>query len=364
MTAARVEADIISDDVAPRHAALGTHRHLAVLDGLRGTAAYCVLLFHALGNLALFANGYLMVDLFFLLSGFVLAYSYEDRLLAGLSLRAFAVRRFCRLYPTIFFGAIVSTLVTVLSVKLRHETGMDVRAAGISSLLSFVPLPYLTAPSVTSAFPSNTVLWSLFFEIVVNAVYAGFLRRLTSPLLVAIVILSLATIAWGGLGGNLVGNIGMGVPRVAAGFFGGVLLFRWWRVRGIGGGPALGLFPASAIVMAVALVPSPIGGALFLPVYMLFGMVILAAAGTRVRAGQARLCTFLASLSYPLYILHRPIILSMWFVMRRLIGAGIAAQYAAALSAFVLATIVCLVMVHFYEDPLRGRLTAMMRSWF
>lgn len=359
-TAARTSAEPVLESTAARHAALDTHRHLAVLDGLRGTAAYCVLMFHSVGNLGLFANGYLMVDLFFLLSGFVIAYSYEDRLRAGLALREFAIRRVCRLYPMIFLGAIVSTVVAFLSVRLRHTSGMDLHTATVGSILSFVPFPDVMAGGDMDIFPTNTVLWSLFFEIVVNAAYACGLRRLGSAPLGGLVLASLALVAVGGLGGNLASNVWWGFPRVAAGFFGGVLLFRWWRRRAGAPPLTLGLLPGSLIIMLVAIIPAPIGKLLFLPVYALFALVVLLAAGARTGEREARLCTLLAALSYPVYILHRPIVMSLNFILRRLIGPGTGGQIAAALLCVVLVTGLSILIVRFYEDPLRRRLMAML----
>ena len=84
-------------------------QHFAVLDGLRGLAAIVVLFYHVSkvggATTRLFAHGHLAVDFFFMLSGFVLAYSYDDRLkserlAAGTFVRARAVR----LLPMVLFG--------------------------------------------------------------------------------------------------------------------------------------------------------------------------------------------------------------------------------------------------------------------
>src|ERR1700761_6004380 len=76
------------------------------LDGLRGVAAIAVMLHHFRPLTApwLFAHGYLAVDLFFLLSGFVIAHAYDARFRKGLGVPAFLVIRLIRLWPMIAFG--------------------------------------------------------------------------------------------------------------------------------------------------------------------------------------------------------------------------------------------------------------------
>lgn len=86
-------------------------RHFLVLDALRGVAALGVLVFHTSYGLP---SGILAVDLFFMLSGFVIAFSYEDQLLHGLSVSEFALRRFVRLYPMILLGSIAGLLAFLI----------------------------------------------------------------------------------------------------------------------------------------------------------------------------------------------------------------------------------------------------------
>jgi peptidoglycan/LPS O-acetylase OafA/YrhL len=82
------------------------HHSFKMLDGMRGVAAMGVVLYHLsqMLSLHLFRAGYLAVDIFFCLSGFVIAHAYERRLLGGLSPLRFAAIRFARFFPLIALG--------------------------------------------------------------------------------------------------------------------------------------------------------------------------------------------------------------------------------------------------------------------
>ncbi|MCB2057920.1 MAG: acyltransferase [Novosphingobium sp.] len=90
---------------------------LSQLDGLRGIAALAIMLFHLAAvfhTSGPFVRGYLFVDLFFLLSGFVLAVSTERKLASGIGALEFAASRFVRLWPLVAVGvgvAVVRALV-------------------------------------------------------------------------------------------------------------------------------------------------------------------------------------------------------------------------------------------------------------
>src|SRR5437016_234007 len=87
------------------------HIRYEILDGMRGIAAFCVMIFHYLGGSnGVFKNTYVGVDLFFILSGFVLTHSYGEKLLSGnLSFTGFMLRRLIRLYPLLIAGVTIGT---------------------------------------------------------------------------------------------------------------------------------------------------------------------------------------------------------------------------------------------------------------
>jgi peptidoglycan/LPS O-acetylase OafA/YrhL len=92
---------------------LASKPHYEILDGLRGVAAIMVIIFHlfethSLGNhlIQIINHGYLAVDFFFMLSGFVIGYAYDDRW-DKMTLGTFFKRRIIRLHPMVIMGSIV-----------------------------------------------------------------------------------------------------------------------------------------------------------------------------------------------------------------------------------------------------------------
>jgi len=133
------------------------------LDGLRGVAAIVVVLFHAIFGAWVPRFGYLAVDLFFILSGFVLSHAYDKRFVAGMSVAEFLSLRVVRLYPLYLLGLVLGLCVVRINPSI-----MDAPAAGV--LLNFVlnlfDLPGMEIPGTLyrELFPLNVPLWSLFFE--------------------------------------------------------------------------------------------------------------------------------------------------------------------------------------------------------
>lgn len=331
---------------------LSTHQHVAVLDGARGAAAICVLLFHGLSP-QLFTNGFLMVDLFFLLSGFVIAYSYEQKLLSGYPFRTFLVRRISRLYPMVFIGAIFSFFVYAGIGVAKHSLDLSSRESLLTTLLSFGPIPFLLGNTGDRLFPHNTVLWSLFLELIVNIVYAGLVKQLTSRVLMVAVVASLVAIAYWGIGGESVNGFLLGLPRVCAGFFGGILLFRASRARPT---PRLsiGLVPICLIVLAISLFPEEISGIGFLPVYALFALLVLGASNAVVGPRESDICVRLGAASYPMYVLHKPIMAALVLGSRRIFHGSMPMLVGAVVTACVLLFICSLLIVRYYETPARA----------
>src|SRR6187455_297893 len=94
---------------------LGTKPHYQILDGLRGVAAIIVVFFHLAEPLAssrlhnVVNHGYLAVDFFFMLSGFVIGYAYDDRW-NKMSIGKFFKLRLVRLQPMVIMGMIIGAI--------------------------------------------------------------------------------------------------------------------------------------------------------------------------------------------------------------------------------------------------------------
>jgi peptidoglycan/LPS O-acetylase OafA/YrhL len=323
-------------------------RHFPVLDGLRGIAALTVVLFHSYKGGGFVPNGVLAVDLFFLMSGFVIAHSYGDRLVSGMSKTDFILRRFIRLYPMLFIGALGGILFAVLHNKLSPATAYPLSALISSGTLSLLVLPYLEQTIGHEAFSFNPPIWSLFFEIVANIAYVMIVRRLTIPMLLAITAAGLVGVVWfGPLGGGENGFFVPGFPRVACGFFGGVLLQRLW-ISFPGCRRSIGFVSLTVAVLALFCIPKVIGGMLFLPTFFFMAGVIWLAVGEGAVETRPFL-HFLGQVSYPIYLIH-------WLTLYVFAFAGKAfhLDYAVTVTAHLLVVpVVGYLLAKFYEAPAR-----------
>jgi peptidoglycan/LPS O-acetylase OafA/YrhL len=298
--------------------------HFDFLDGLRGLAAISVAWGHVRQSYFLIppggeANFHLAVDFFFGLSGFVLAHAYAHRLSNGLGLWEFARLRFIRLYPLIVLGTLIG--LAVMSLHFFENGNGDWLGAALSTVLGAFNLPswFMAQASV---FPMDEPQWSLFFEVIANLVYGAVSVVLSRSVLLAIVVLGAASLVYAGLKlGSL--NVGFwkehfwgGLPRVTYSFFVGVALYAAPR-------PAR-LSPAVAALLVAAL-----GVLLFVPLRLsllaefaivLVGLPLILHFSASVRASglMMRACFFLGAISYPLYMIHMPLVRLMEAVKHRI----------------------------------------------
>ena len=153
---------------------------LGTFDAMRGLAAIAVLLYHADGVAA--PAGYLAVDFFFLLSGFVIARTYDARFATGLSLPRFAVLRLIRFYPLYLLGLVIGLFRCVGQIILNRPDKLTSSEAWVSAIFAVLFLP---SPATEHISPLNHPGWSLFFEMAVNLVYAAGVWKASLRALVA-----------------------------------------------------------------------------------------------------------------------------------------------------------------------------------
>ena len=318
--------------------------HFALLDGLRGVAALAVLWYHVNEGFAFaeatngagdgiirsFNHGYLAVDFFFILSGFVIAYAYDDRWNQGLTMGNFIKRRLIRLHPMLIAGAIIGTITFLVQGGVTWSG----ESVSLAQVLLCLGLTFLFIPSVPGGsyevrgngelFPLNGPYWSLFFEYIGNLLYGLLLRRLSTKVLAVFVALLGITFFWFatcniseygsiGVGWTLdTVNFCGGLLRMLFPFMLGMLLSRTFKPR-----PVRGAFWLCSILLVAlfavpyieAMQPLCMNGVFEMTCIMLIfpAIVLLAASCTSVGATTNRIATFLGELSYPLYTVHYPL---------------------------------------------------------
>lgn len=311
-----------TSSIAPAkpHSAQSHRFHL--LDALRGILAILVVLRHSpayLTSQVQTKDIFLAVDFFFCLSGFVIAYAYDERLRTRLRLQDFVVVRLIRFYPTFLLGTVLALLMALGPKHMLSEpNGKSILLAGLPSLLF---LPALPQAASVLLFPLNMSSWTLFLELVVNLGYALLIKgkRLVYPVLALICAASWCELAFSPRSldsGSTWPGVLMGCARMGFSFAAGAFLLnlwkrlpaqgRWRRTRGLPTAATITL-----ILLAIILIPTPFSGdrayqlaviTLVLPALIFFG------ADIRVGPSGSRVCAALGDLSYPLYILHFPLL--------------------------------------------------------
>jgi peptidoglycan/LPS O-acetylase OafA/YrhL len=283
------------------------------LDGMRGVAAFMVAAYHlAQRQPGTAFPGYLAVDLFFVVSGFVIAMNYTGRLSAGLTAARFTEARIIRLFPLYLCGLAVGLGKHLIGHLTHSSEALGFGLLACATAFGAVMLPW---PCGTAMYPLNGPSWTLFFELAINVLFALTLWRLPIFALAAVMALAAAYLA-ATISAPLYFNVGwgwdnalQGAARTAYSFPAGVLIYRFLG-RGTRRRSWLALVPLLATV-ALMLVDVPAG---FRPatqlLIVLVGFPLLVIAGIRLEPPRrlAPVFGFLGDLSYPLYALHWPLI--------------------------------------------------------
>jgi len=307
-----------------------TERTFVALDGLRGVAAIMVALRHAPFLWAIPAtptgwmkNSYLAVDLFFVLSGFVLEHAYGRRFREGMSLRSFMLARLQRLYP-LYVLAFILALPFLIS---QLGDGLLGPAQAVIEFLCgalMLPTPNFAYPKA-DLYPLNFAAWSLFFELLANLLFAAFGRRLDTKFLIWFVggsafgLAVCATAGWLGFGiesdmrGVLGGgpsweSFGAGVLRVGFSFFAGVLIYRFYdrmHLPPASLGSAIAAFAVVTGILALGFSAASDLAATLFSVIVIFPLAIMTCARFEPPKGVLKnTMRTLGLLSYGLYVLQ------------------------------------------------------------
>ena len=364
----------------PTSAFADTKPHYNILDGLRGVAAITVVCFHLFEAFATshldqrINHGYLAVDFFFILSGFVVGYAYDDRW-GKMKTKDFIKRRIIRLHPMVVMGAIIGAIM----FYTQGCDAWDVSVVPIVALLIATVLNMFLIPATTGSeirgvgemFPLNGPSWSLFFEYIGNILYALFIRKLPTKALAVLVFVvgcGLAAFAiLGPLGDICVGfsltgtEFTGGSLRLLFSFSAGLLLSRIFKPANIKGA----FWICGLSIVALLAVPR-IGGAdhlwmnglydtvccvLFFPL-----LVYLGASGKSMDKYTTQVCKFLGDISYPLYIVHYPFIY-LYFAWVKNNDLTFEESLPGAAGVVIGSIVLAYICLKFYDMPVRKYLT-------
>lgn len=291
-----------------------TKPHFEILDGLRGVAALSVVTFHFMEwayadySKNFIGHGFLAVDFFFCLSGFVIGYAYDDRI-TKTGILEFFKSRIIRLHPLVILGSVLGLLAFLFDPFGGH---LELYSAGKISLTFFcsillIPLPVI-ADRGFNLFSFNAPAWSLFWEYVANVFYALVLYKIKRGLLLILTIISAAAICYVAYhSGNLLGGwsgptFWDGSARISYSFLAGLLIYRSNRIIK----NKLGFIGLAALLFLAFVMPFSKWNWLSEPLVVLFNFPLLVGlgAGATLTPGLKKLCLFSGKISYPLYMTH------------------------------------------------------------
>ncbi|WP_375419534.1 acyltransferase family protein [uncultured Hymenobacter sp.] len=352
-------------------------RHYEILDGLRGVAALMVVVFHLFEASAtshldqLINHGYLAVDFFFVLSGFVIGYAYDDRW-GKMTVADFFKRRLIRLHPMILMGMIIGAIGFYFQASRLWpnlgETPVSTMLLVLLIGVTLLPVPLsLDIRGWGEMHPLNGPAWSLFFEYVANILYALFIRKFSNTALAVLVVIAgaaLLHLAVTGPNGDIVGGWSLepaqfriGLTRLLYPFFAGLLLSRLAK-------PARfqhAFLWCSLLVILVLALPR-IGGreqlwlnGLYdsLCIILVFPLIVYVGASGEIKGKYApKACAFLSEISYPLYITHYPLIYiyTAWVIDNKV---PLRAAWPVALFVFLASLAVAYACLKLYDVPVR-----------
>ena len=358
---------------------LNPKKHFLILDGLRGVAAFFVVIFHTLepfsmGNRfdLMLNHGYLAVDFFFLLSGFVVAYAYDDRW-EKLTRWEFFKRRIIRLQPMVIIGMVLGA---ALFYQSAGQTFAPVASTPIwrlilTMLIGFTVLPVLPSMDIKGwqeMHPLSGPTWSLFFEYIGNILYALFVRKFSKTALSIFVFLSACLLinhTVFGPQGDVIGGwsvtveqINIGLTRLLFPFFAGVLLSRYGKLINLKGG----FWICTVLLLTVLSIPR-LGGPETLwmngiyesvVIILIFPLIVSMGAGSIINGNLShKICKFLGDISYPIYITHFSLIYvyTAWIMDNKIpFEKGLPI----ALLLFVASVVIAYASLKLYDEPVRN----------
>lgn len=355
-------------------------KHYEILDGLRGVAAILVVAFHIFeahsgGNrfVQIINHGYLAVDFFFLLSGFVVAYAYDDRW-AKMTQWEFYKRRLIRLQPMVIIGMIIGAVFYYLQasdILFPMIAGMELWKVILTMIIGFTLLPIPPSLEIRGwgeMHPLNGPAWSLFFEYIANILYAVLFRKFSNKVMTILVLIFaglLINYTVFGPKGDVIGGwslnleqMNVGFTRLLYPFFAGVLLCRLGKLIHL-----KGAFWICSLMITVVLAMPRIGdeNSLWMnglyesfAIILIFPLIVAIGAGGEIKNPfSLKVCKLLGDISYPIYITHYPLIYwyTAWVVDNKV---SLADGYYVGLTVLLASIVLAFVCLKIYDEPVRS----------
>lgn len=360
-----------------------------ILDGLRGVAALIVVAFHLFETYSrgpmyqTLNHGYLAVDFFFVLSGFVIGYAYDDRW-DKMSMWGFFKRRLIRLQPMVILGSIIGALVFYFGASQMFAQIIETPwwMVVISLVLACMMLPVPPGMDIRGWQEMNALngaSWSLTWEYLANILYATVIRRMSVPVLSVFVVISayltldivfnIDTFAL--LEGRsaemhtLIGGwsltptqLYIGLSRLCFPFFCGLLMFRLGKRISLRGG----FWWCSAIIVVILVIPclgvpdSRWADGIYnaVAVIVLFPLLVITGAGSKMTDRKTiAACKWLGAISYPLYITHFPWVYMQMAWAEAHPDAPVGTHIFVAVSVLIIAISIAYASMKLYDEPIR-----------
>ncbi|PJJ07315.1 peptidoglycan/LPS O-acetylase OafA/YrhL [Flavobacterium sp. 1] len=363
----------ISTDIKPK-------KHYEILDGLRGVAAILVVAFHIFETFSggnrfkqIINHGYLAVDFFFLLSGFVVAYAYDDRW-GKMTQWEFYKRRLIRLQPMVIMGMIIGAALYYFQasdILFPQIATMPLWKLLLVMFVGFTLIPLTPSAEIRGwgeMHPLDGPAWSLFFEYIANILYALIFRKFSNKVLSIFVLIfagMLINYTVFGPKGDVIGGwslnleqMNIGFTRLLYPFFAGILLSRLGKLINV-----KGAFWVCSLLIAIVLIVPRIGdeNSLWMNgiyesfcIILVFPLIVSIGAGGEIKNPfSLKICKLLGDISYPIYITHYPLIYwyTAWVVDNKV---SLENGYTLGICVLIASILIAYLCLKLYDEPVRN----------
>lgn len=376
---------------------LASKPRYAILDGLRGVAALVVILFHGFETYIPFFgtqhinHGYLAVDFFFVLSGFVIGYAYDDRW-DRMSTWSFFKRRLIRLHPMVVAGTLFGACLFFFGESDYFSLigGTEPWKFFLCIVLGLLMIPAGTGLDIRGWGETNSLNgpnWSLTFEYIGNILYAFVLRRLPTVVLGMLCVASAFLTMNLALGWDVFGffaqpkydviggwsitpdQMYVGFSRLLYPFLCGLLISRLlpkFITKENPSGSPLGIrggFWWASLLLVVLFAVPQIGGKSCVAdglyqvfaIVVMFPVIVLIGAGSKTTDKRsAKWCETLGNLSYPLYITHFPLMYMQMAWVSRHKDSPVWHHVVLNLGILLVAIGIAWAFLKLYDEPVRA----------